>query len=119
MKMPNLRYGDRDEFVFYAAGRSPTDLARLLRRSERTVSDWLTGKARLPWWVPELMRLRQMEARERHRQMGFANLPRRLAIATGDVIHFPTRKDSKNENQTPVVARPGPDPDSLRIEQTG
>ncbi|ADJ63872.1 conserved hypothetical protein [Herbaspirillum seropedicae SmR1] len=117
--MPNLRYGDRDEFVFYADGKSPKTLARMLRRSERSVKDWLDGKSKIPWWVPELLRLRQMEARERHRQMGFTSLPRRLAIVSGDVIQFPTLKDSQHENQVPVIPRPGADPDGLRIEQAG
>ena len=117
--MPNLRYGDRDEFVFYAEGKPPAILARMLRRSERSVRDWLDGKAKIPWWVPELLRLRQMEARERHRQMGFTSFPRRLAVVSGDIIQFPTLKDSKNENQAPVIAHPGTDSDGLRIEQTG
>jgi hypothetical protein len=117
--MPNLRYGDRDEFVFYADGKSPALLARMLRRSERSVRDWLDGKAKVPWWVPELLRLRQMESRERHRQMGFTSIPRRLAVVSGDIIQFPTLKDSKNENQAPVIHRPGPDPDGLRIHEAG
>lgn len=88
MRMPNLRYGDIDELVFYADGRSAKDLARMLRRSERSVNDWLTGKQRCPWWVPELLRLRAMESRERHRQMGFAPATKRLGIVVGDVIRF-------------------------------
>ncbi|EOA05769.1 hypothetical protein HFRIS_004903 [Herbaspirillum frisingense GSF30] len=119
MKMPNLRYGDRDEFVFYADGRPPKTLARMLRRSERSVKDWLDGKSKIPWWVPELMRLRQMEARDRHRQMFLADLPRRLAVVSGDVIQFPTLKDSKNENQAPIIHRPGPDPDGMLVNEAG
>lgn len=89
MKMPNTRYGDREAFVFYAGGRAPSELARTLRRSERSIRDWLSGRARIPWWIPELLRLRDMERREALRQMGIAKLPRKLGIVSGDVIHFP------------------------------
>lgn len=120
MKMPNLRYGDLDEFLFYAQHwKNPKDLARTLRRSERSVKDWLSGRQRIPWWIPELLRLRDMEARERHRQMGFTGSAHRLGVVTGAVIQFPTLKDSKNENQAPVINRPGSDSDGLRIDQAG
>ncbi|HBF50460.1 MAG TPA: hypothetical protein DDX04_08955 [Massilia sp.] len=62
------------------------DLARRLRRDERTVRDWLSGRTRVPWWVPELMRLKHMEADLRHRQMGFGALAPRLGVVSADVI---------------------------------
>ena len=45
------------------------DLARLLRRDERTVRDWIDGRTRVPWWVPEILRLKHLEADLRRRQM--------------------------------------------------
>lgn len=69
MRFPNLRYGNPTEFAYYAMGRSHADLARVLRRDERTIRDWLTGRAKLPWWVPEILRLKRMEMLERQRQM--------------------------------------------------
>lgn len=69
MRYPNLRYGNPTEFQYYAMGRPLADLSRSLRRDERTVRDWLSGRARVPWWVPEIMRLRRFEADIRHRQM--------------------------------------------------
>ncbi|KVD19197.1 hypothetical protein WI80_33425 [Burkholderia ubonensis] len=42
-------------------GRSVADVARELRRTERSVSDWLSGRQRVPWWVPEILRLRAVE----------------------------------------------------------
>jgi hypothetical protein len=83
------------------------------------VKNWVDGKSKIPWWVPELMRLRDMEARERHRQMGFTSFPNRLGYVSGDVLQFPTKKDSKNENQAPIIRRPGPDSDSLLNHETG
>ena len=62
MRYPNLRYGNPTELIYYATGIPLPVLARRLRRDERTVKDWLSGKTRVPWWVPELLRLQQMEA---------------------------------------------------------
>lgn len=72
MRFPNLRYGNPAAFAYYALGRTPADLARALRRDERTIRDWLTGRARVPWWVPEIMRLQRFEAQVRHQQMFWA-----------------------------------------------
>lgn len=69
MRYPNLRYGNPAEFAFYATGIPLPELARRLRRDERTVRDWLSGRARVPWWVPEILRLKRMEAELRHRHM--------------------------------------------------
>jgi hypothetical protein len=55
MRFPNLRYGDPTEFAYYAMGRTHAELARMLRRDERTIRDWLSGRAKVPWWVPEIM----------------------------------------------------------------
>lgn len=72
MRFPNLRYGNPTEFAYYAMGRTHAELARALRRDERTIRDWLSGRARVPWWVPEIMRLKRLEADLRHRQMFWA-----------------------------------------------
>ena len=69
VRYPNSRYGNPAEFAYYATDIPLADLARRLRRDERTVRDWLTGRTRVPWWVPEIMRLKQLEADLRHRQM--------------------------------------------------
>lgn len=88
MRYPNLRYGNPTEFQYYAMGRDLKDLSRMLRRDERTIRDWLTGRSRVPWWVPEIMRLKRLEADLRHRQMFWAvpnKLPlTKLAVVTGD-----------------------------------
>ena len=72
MRYPNLRYGNPTEFAYYAMGLTLPELSRRLRRDERTVRDWLSGRARVPWWVPEIMRLKRLEADLRHRQMFWA-----------------------------------------------
>jgi hypothetical protein len=86
VRYPNLRYGNPVEMRYYAMGRTTADLARSLRRDERTVRDWLSGRARVPWWVPEIMRLRRMELDLRQRQMGMGPLAPLLGIVNADVV---------------------------------
>ncbi|MGK5052325.1 hypothetical protein [Janthinobacterium sp. RB2P8] len=62
-------------------------LARTLRRDERTVRDWLSGKTRVPWWVPEYMR---------QRQMNMTALGPRLGVVRGAVIELATRRPKKS-----------------------
>jgi hypothetical protein len=94
LRYPNLRYGNPTEFQYYAMGVELPDLARRLRRDERTVRDWLSGRTRVPWWVPEILRLRRMEAEIRHQQMGFGKLAPRLGLVRADVLelHQPDEK---------------------------
>lgn len=47
MRYPTLRSGNPAEFAFYGTGIALPELARRLRRDERTVRDWLTGRARV------------------------------------------------------------------------
>lgn len=75
MRYPNLRYGNPTEMAYYAAGIPIPTLARRLRRDERTVKDWLAGKKRVPWWVPEVLRLQHKEAQDLTRQMTYATDP--------------------------------------------
>jgi hypothetical protein len=87
VRYPNLRYGNPAELAYYAAfwGSVP-HLAKFLRRDERTVKDWISAKTRVPWWVPEILRLKRMEAELRHQQMGMGKLAPRLGIVGADVI---------------------------------
>lgn len=95
MRYPNLRYGNPTEMAYYAMGVPLADLARRLRRDERTVRDWLNGRTRVPWWVPEILRLKHMEADLRHRQMGMGALPARLGVVSADVITLAPQDDKK------------------------
>ena len=96
MRYPNLRYGNPTEMACYAMGRPIKDLARSLRRDERTVRDWLSGKQRVPWWVPEIMRLKRMEAELRNYQMGMGKLAPKLGIVSADVISLLSPGRSSN-----------------------
>jgi len=99
MRYPNLRYGDPTELAYYAMGRSTADLARELRRDERTVRDWMSGRTRVPWWVPELLRLRRMEHNDVLRQMNIARLPR-LGVVRDNIIELARPPEKKKPQIT-------------------
>jgi len=99
---PNFRYGHQDELEFWMQGHSVKDIAKRLKRSERTVHDWLHGKRKVPWWVPEILRLQHYEYQDRLRQMGFEPLKTRLAIATVVILTFPTPASPANAPITPL-----------------
>lgn len=80
MRYPNLRYGNPVEMQYYAQGIPLQALAKRLRKDTHTVQNWLDGKQRVPFWVPELLRLQHMESNDRLRRMGFTKLPTLLRI---------------------------------------
>jgi hypothetical protein len=94
VRYPNLRYGNPTEMAYYAMGVPLPDLARQLRRDTRTVGDWLKGRTRVPWWVPEILRLKRMEAELRHKQMGMGTLPPMLGVVSADVIALAPPKEA-------------------------
>jgi hypothetical protein len=98
MKYPNVRYGNPNEFRHYAQGMPLKDLAKRLRRSERCIMNWMKERERIPYWVPELLRLQDMEHGEMMRQMGIYKLPARLGTVTetGIIYEIP-----KAPSQTP------------------
>ena len=87
MRYPNLRYGNPTAMQHYAIwyGDTPT-LAKALRRDERTVRDWLSARARVPWWVPEIMRLQKMEHDAMVRQMTGRQVASRLGVVKGGTV---------------------------------
>lgn len=93
MRNPTRRYGNPTEMAYYAMSYGPgrigvKALAKTLRRSERSVKDWLTGAKRVPWWVPEIMRLKELEHWDKVYQMTGRRLAPRLGsvAGTGEVI---------------------------------
>lgn len=88
MRYPNLRYGNPQELRHYAQFIPLRELSKRLRRSERSVRDWLSGAKKIPWWVPEIIRLQHMEYAEVMRQMNMKPSRLILGIATDTVIEF-------------------------------
>lgn len=85
MKNPNRRYGKPGELAYYTIGWSRAELCRYLRRSERSVRDWLSGRSSVPWWVPEILRLNQLERQLRMQQMACARVVPALHAIDGKV----------------------------------
>ncbi|MGZ8301208.1 MAG: hypothetical protein ACXW2U_00740 [Telluria sp.] len=82
-------------------------LARVLRRSERSVKDWLSGASKVPWWVPEYLRLRQLEHAHTVYQMTGRQTLARLGVVKGCTI-----VDAGTRFKPP----PAPIPESLPAE---
>ncbi|MFA9273415.1 MAG: hypothetical protein ACEQSE_00955 [Candidatus Aquirickettsiella gammari] len=92
MKYPHQRYADHTHFQHYAAGWSNKALAKHLKRSERTIKDWLSGAQKVPFWVPELLRLERYEKHHQLNSMGINQKLAKLGMVHGHVINFPTAK---------------------------
>ena len=112
MRYPNLRYGNPNELVYYAQGITVKDLAKRLRRSERTLRNWMTHREKMPWWAPEILRLQQMEHREMMRQMGIRPAAKQLGLVSGTVFQFKPRSKAvlrrgpvEDEKSQPELAK--------------
>jgi hypothetical protein len=79
--------------AYYAVGLSVSELADWLKRSDRSVRDWLSGVEKLPWWVPELLRLQQMKKDQQLRQMHIQTVRVKLGLVseTATIHEFPRR----------------------------
>jgi hypothetical protein len=78
-------------------------VARMLRRDERTIRDWLSGRKRVPFWVPELMRLRRFEADVSARRNGY-RLEMPLAVVT-HAAQLEIRRQDANKPQPMTALR--------------
>ncbi|PRC91029.1 helix-turn-helix domain-containing protein [Solimicrobium silvestre] len=99
MRFPNLRYGNNFELQYYCQGKSIKVIAKRLRRTERTISDWLNCKKKMPWWVCEVLRLQDKEHEEMMRQMFWATHKTRakLGVVSTDAKIIPFIKKEKKE----------------------
>ncbi|MEC5409253.1 hypothetical protein VOM14_27240 [Paraburkholderia sp. MPAMCS5] len=89
--------------AYYMQGQPIEHIARELRRTERTVRDWLSGRERVPWWVPELLRLRDMEHNLRLQQMGVGRLAPRLHAVDGKVRELRLINEQPAPEPTPQL----------------
>ena len=105
MKHPNSRYGNPLEMAFYRRGLSDEELAHYLHRSTKTIERWRTGREKIPFWVPELLRLREFEYQQRMHQMGIVKEKSRLGLMKDNVLTF-RLNDHAPAWQAPVQQRP-------------
>lgn len=91
MKYPNLRYGNPVEFRHYAQGIPVKILAKRLRRSERSIKEWLAGTRKIPYWVPEIIRLWNIERDEMMRQMNLPGMRTALGVVTEKGVLYELR----------------------------
>lgn len=94
MRYPNLRYGNPEEMRYYTKGVPIDEICRNLKRSKKSVQAWLNGDRKVPWWVPELLRLQHMEHRNRMREMGIGEFRRKLGLSEADVIQINSNRHS-------------------------
>lgn len=85
------RWANPSEFDYWAKVYSTRELARRLRRTQRTIRDWLSGKRPIPAWAIEVLRLHELEA-EAYRQRLYYPLHKRRQL---DLAFH----DAKNESQ--------------------
>jgi hypothetical protein len=69
MKNPSRRWVSANEFEKHAAGLPRKYLCRLLRRCDRTIRDWQSGRRPIPAWTIDTLRLREVEAMRIHREI--------------------------------------------------
>ncbi len=101
MRYPNSRYGNPTEFQYYAQGQKPKDIAKRLRRSEHSVTQWLAGKRRMPWWIPEILRLQRLEYDLWMHQTGVGRRRNKLGVASADVITFTDFRPPADQTTAP------------------
>ncbi|WP_431068101.1 hypothetical protein [Ralstonia holmesii] len=90
MKSHDYKWGHLGEFDLYAHAPEDT-LARTLRITVKTLRAWRSGSSPVPWWVPELLRLRAWQRDADMRSMGY----RRLGIAGSATVYtLPARRHS-------------------------
>lgn len=74
MKNPSRHWVSATEFERYASGLSRKHLSRLLRRCDRTIRDWQSGRRPIPAWTVQTLRLHQHETKLAYLNM-FGVLP--------------------------------------------
>ena len=68
-----------NEFQHYARSLPMRYLCRTLQRHERTIKDWMAGKAVIPPWAVAVLRLQTLEYQIMRDQMGFSAPEREAA----------------------------------------
>jgi len=76
MKNPSRRWVSAVEFEKHTAGLPRKHLCRLLRRCDRTVRDWQSGRRPIPAWTIDTLRMNSVDAIRAYRDI-FGEYPAR------------------------------------------
>lgn len=114
MRYPNRRYGNPEELRYYTMmyQKPIKEIAKQLRRSERSVRDWLTGAKRVPWWVPEILRLQKKEYEDIFFEMTGRKIAARHGIAKPGAVVFDFVKPHSEPEAPKLTATPLADIDN-------
>lgn len=82
MKNPSRHWVSPIEFDKYTSGLPRKQLSRLLRRCDRTIRDWQTGRRPIPAWTIDTLRLHQIERNNMMDQL-LVNMPREKQLVEG------------------------------------
>lgn len=74
MKNPSRRWVSPTEFDKYTSGLPRKHLSRLLRRCDRTIRDWQTGRRPIPAWTIDTLRMHGLDAIRAYREI-FGSYP--------------------------------------------
>ncbi|MGX0623367.1 hypothetical protein ACUXAV_006093 [Cupriavidus metallidurans] len=69
MKNPSRRWVSAIEFEKHASGLQRKHLVRLLRRCDRTIRDWQSGRRPIPAWTIDALKLHRYERQQAFQQM--------------------------------------------------
>lgn len=89
MRFPTTRYGNPEALKQYTLGMQTEAICKRLKRSKKTVLAWRNGDRKMPWWVPELLRLQNLERNLILKQMGMSPP---LGIVKGQIIDLHRKK---------------------------
>jgi hypothetical protein len=59
----------------------------------------MSGREKMPWWVPEVLRLQQFEHREMLRQMNIEPQREKLGLVSKTAQIIPIQNESRVNNQ--------------------
>lgn len=69
MKNPSRHWVTPIAFEHYSRGHSRAYLCRLLRRCDRTIRDWQSGRRPIPAWTIDALRMNRLETAQAYRDM--------------------------------------------------
>jgi hypothetical protein len=108
------------EFMYYARSLPMRHLCRTLGRHERTVKDWMNGKAVIPPWTVAVLRLQALEQELIRDQMGFTAIEREAQQPQSIPQRLLTPPANEALYASPLAAdaQPTDPPPRVRIDTT-